>query len=739
METRDAPPAATWTIGGRTRAQHANRLDRGLRAIGPRSLASALAVLLLAASPAAARIDPAPQPGAMPDGPASALAIDGDAGYLGGRFLTVGPHTGSGATLRASDGTAIAGLPPVTGGDVAAVAGDGRGGWYVGGSFTAVGATPRHGLAHLLADGRVDRRFDPAPDGPVRALLLQAGTLYVAGTFTSLAGRARAGLGAVRAADGSVLPWRPSVDGSVSVLAGCGGPILLGGDFTGVGGKARRGAAMVDGRSGAPLAFDAHLTGAVDGATVTGRSVYLSGDFDSAGGAARPGLAELSAASGSATAWVPEIGARKPVVAGSRVYGLTAGGVAALDRGSGAVVAERGSRNERPLGPHPDTLAVAGNTVYVGSSDYRGVWEDVPVTLGAYNATTLAGVAWEQAPSATRGGPGGVRTSWGDVQALAVQGGRLFAGGRFDFAGGARRYGAAGIDLRAGAVTPLAIHPGWTYGFDPGAIAAGAGVVATGSNPDYNAGAFSAGDSSLLWRYAPYPGAVASVSALARAGRTLYTAGESVDAAGHRLAARDIRTGASLPWAPPGGEPGSSMEPRVVLVAGDTVYVGGRFEVAGHRNLIAYDATTGAVRAGFAPDPDGPVDALALHGGRLYAGGEFAQAGGGTHRNLAALDVQTGAADPAFSPDPDAPVAALAARGRTVIAGGGFTAIGGAARHNLAALRARDGRARRWAPEPDGPVRALVATPCRVLVAGAFAHIAGEFRVGFAQFGAHLR
>jgi len=710
-----------------------------LRAIGPRSLASALVAFLLAAAPAAARIDPAPQPGAMPDGSVSALAIDGGTAYLGGRFLTAGPHTGSGATLRASDGTAVAGLPPVTGGDVAAVAADGRGGWYLGGSFTAIGGVARHGLAHLLSDGRVDPRFDPAPDGAVRALLLRAGSLYVAGSFTSLAGRARAGLGAVRAAGGAALAWRPSADGPVTVLAGCGDALLLGGDFTSVGGLARRGAAMVDGRSGAPLAFDARLTGAVDGAAVARGSVYLSGDFDAAGGAARPGLAELSAATGAPTAWVPEIGVRKPVVADSRVYGLTAGGVAALDRGTGAVVAERGSRHERPLGPRPDALALAGDTVYVGSSDYRGVWEDVPVTLGAYDATTLAAVAWEQAPSTTSGGPGGVRTSWGDVHALAVQGGRLFAGGRFDFAGGARRYGAAGIGLRAGAVTPLAIHPGWTYGFDPGAIAAGEGVVATGSNPDYNAGAFSAADSSLLWRYAPDPGAAASVSALARAGRTLYTAGESVDEAGHRLAARDIRTGAPLPWAPPGGEPGSSTEPRAILVAGDTVYVGGRFEVAGHRNLIAYDATTGAVRAGFAPDPDGPVDALALRDGRLYAGGEFAQAGGGAHRNLAALDPATGAADPGFTPDPDGPVAALAARGRTVIAGGAFAAIGGAARHNLAALRARDGRARRWAPEPDGPVRALLATPCRVLVGGAFAHIAGEFRVGFAQFAARGR
>lgn len=710
-----------------------------MRNLGPGSLAAALAALLLAAAPAGARIAPAPEPGAMPNGPVSALALDGANAHLGGRFLEVGPHTGSGAVLRGGDGLAVEGMPAITGGEVDAVVGDGRGGWYLGGDFTAVGGLARRGLAHLLAGGGVERGFDPSPDGAVRALLRRGEELFVAGAFARVGGRVRDGLAALRLRDGAPLPWRPAVDGPVSALAGSAGGILLGGDFTRAGARARRGAALVDDRSGDPLAFDARLGGGaatVDGIAVAGGAAYLSGDFGTAGGQARPGLAEVSAVTGAPAAWTPEIGVRKPVVSGGRVYGLTGAGVAALDRADGRIVAEGGRRTAGPLGPSARAIAIGDGRVYVGSGDYRGVYEDVPRTLDAYDAGTLAridssGRPWSQPPSAAEGS----RTAWGDVNALAAGGGRVFAGGRFDWAGGRFRVGAAGIGVGSGQTTAFDGVRGFGYGFDDVAIAAGAGVVATGATPDYaGGGVFSASDSSTLWRYSEPPAAPADVAAVAISGGTLYAGGFSIDGDGRVLVARDARSGAPLPWAPPGGEPGSAMEPRVILPVGDTVYVGGSFSVAGRRNLIAYDAATGAVRDAFAPSPDGPVAALAIHGGRLYAGGEFEHAGGGAHRNLAALDPVTGRADPAFSPEPNGPVAALAARGRTIVAGGAFTAIAGTGRRYLAALRDRDGRARRWAPEPDGPVRALAASEGRVLVGGAFSRIAGRFRAGFAQF-----
>ena len=87
------------------------------------------------------------------------------------------------------------------------------------------------------------------------------------------------------------------------------------------------------------------------------------------------------------------------------------------------------------------------------------------------------------------------------------------------------------------------------------------------------------------------------------------------------------------------------------------------------------------------------VEALAVSGSTVYAGGYFSHIGGQSRSGIAALNTATGMATPW---DPDAwssSISALAVSGSTVYVGGGFTWIGGQMRYRIAALDATTGLA----------------------------------------------
>ena len=112
------------------------------------SLALACAVFA-AASPAGAQT-------VSPDffitnGQVLAQVLRGNTLYVGGMFNFVGPVTGAGVPVDINTGSPSPDFPVVNGTVMTAIP-DGAGGWYIGGQFTAVGASLRGNLAHVLAD-----------------------------------------------------------------------------------------------------------------------------------------------------------------------------------------------------------------------------------------------------------------------------------------------------------------------------------------------------------------------------------------------------------------------------------------------------------------------------------------------------------------------------------------------------------------------------------------------------------
>jgi len=560
-------------------------------------------------------------------------------------------------------------------GRVYSIVQDGSGGWYLGGGFTSVGGQSRHGLAHLDASGRLTA-WDPNVGGSVFAVAVSGGTVYVGGEFTSIGGQARYSLGAVDASTGIPTGWNPNLtNGGVSALAVSVGTVYVGGYFTIIGGQSRRALAAVDAGTGLPTSWNPNPNGGISALAVDGGTIYVSGDFCTIGGRSRNNLAALDAASGAATAWDPN--ANSTVLA----------------------------------------LAVSGGTVYVGG-DFTSVGGEDRRHIAALDAATGAATAWD--PNADY-----------PVLALAASGGTVYVGGDFSSIGGQPRSYVAALDASSGAAT------GWSPITNSHVLALGAGGGTVYVGGDFNSiGGVQRRGIAALDRATGVPTAWTAnvpdfVTPLAVSEGKVYALGPGY------VVKLDAASGFGAPWPVDGGV-------MTMAVGGGRVYIGGTFaSIRGQprRGIAALD-TTGALTT-WNPDAHGGtapyVDALALGGGSVYAGGRFAVIGGQLRSGIAALDTATGAPT-AWNPNPAAYLAplmlALTVTGNTVYAAGTFTSIGGQARNNIAALDATSGAATAWNPNAGNSVNTSVSTMAigrgTAFVSGTFTSIGGLPRNGLA-------
>lgn len=405
--------------------------------------------------------------------------------------------------------------------------------------------------------------------------------------------------------------------------------------------------------------------------------------------------------------------------------GPVSGGAAALDAG-GTGVADFGF--PRVNGPVHAAVADGSGGWFIGGAFSR---------VGAQARANLAHI--DAARQVTAWNP----PADGPVRALALAGEVLYIGGEFTRIGGGDRNRLAAVSAADGALTA------WNPGADGAVLALqpGGAVVYAGGEFSQIGGAArnriaaldAASGSATAWN----PDANGAVRALALSGATLYAGGDftAIDGGGRaHLAALDttqtaagaINTG----WAP---APDGAV--HALLLDGTRLYAGGAFtsvEGLARNRLAALDTTRTSAITDTAWDPSagGTVETLALAGGVLYAGGEFASVNGVTRRNLAALDLATGAAT-AWDPDANGAVRVLLwnASGNTLYAGGDFTAIAGQTRGRLAAVSAASGAVTAWNPGADGPVHALAPSFSggSMYVGGTFTAVGGLPRDGLGE------
>ena len=317
-------------------------------------------------------------------------------------------------------------------------------------------------------------------------------------------------------------------------------------------------------------------------------------------------------------------------------------------------------------GGYVESHTRAGAHVYVGGS-FRSIARPSSVIgpFGAFDATTAELLAAEPALKGQQ------------VHAVASDGaGGWFLGGRFVI--GARTLAVVRLD-------PAGRQTAWAVEFD------------------------------------------GQVEALARAGGTLYLAGQFNTVGGQprqNVAAVDVATGAVLPWNP--GVVGVGV--YALKVSGADAFLGGQFSSVGgtpRANLARVDAVSGALQP-WAPAVSGGHDvvrAIEANASTVFVGGGFTSVGGASRLSFAALDRATGAVLGA-APDPGGGpyglVSALALVGNTVYIGGIFERIAGIARYNAAAVDATTGLLLSWAPVNDveGAVRAIQPVSGGVVIGG---------------------
>jgi len=141
---------------------------------------------------------------------------------------------------------------------------------------------------------------------------------------------------------------------------------------------------------------------------------------------------------------------------------------------------------------------------------------------------------------------------------------------------------------------------------------------------------------------------------------------------------------------------------RAFTQIGNTIYAGGSFtgiKAAGAtawtptNNLVAYDASTGALKTGFKPVFDNAVQALAVSpDGKLIVGGNFTKVNGVARKNLVEIDPATGATITGWAGQADGGVVRRAVvQGNYLYVSGGFHYVNGTAHNLLARLNATTG------------------------------------------------
>jgi hypothetical protein len=694
--------------------------------------AVALSVALLTGTAGSARAASTPLDFLTVDGEVQTLYRAGDCLYVGGDFASVRTRL-DGAVTYGPAGDVTAPPFPRIDGAVYAVAADGTGGWFVGGSISRVGGQPVMHLAHITAAGAVDATFAPVPGNPVRALIRVGTSLYVSrsnGPIGNTLHKLSAVTGAV---DGS---FSASPSGPVEVLVHSGGSLYAGGAFGSFNGQSAINLAKLSAATGAVDAtFNPVPNGPVHALWHDGASLFAGGAFTSIDEqTATPRLAKLDPANGTAdTAFDPA--PDQPVRAlwhtGASLF---AGGDFATVDGQGA------TPRLAKLDPANGTAALAFDPA--PDQSVRALWHDGASLFagGAFTAIdghTMRITAAKLDPADGAADLGFDPDAEGTVSAIAVVGETVLVTG--DLGHRSALDNLARVDLATGRVDA---------GFAPDP----SGVVHTlehdGTNL-YVGGQFGTIDGQTgtpnLAKLSPdgtadptflnVPGANNPVFSLELAGTGLYVGTlmlpylRRVDTnAGTLDAAFDAQLSGPV---------------ASLLHDGTSLYVGGNFDQVAQSfatpNLVKLDPATGIADAAFDPAPDMAARALWHDGTSLYAGGNFVQIDGQSQTTrVARLNPADGAADPAFNPRPNATVNALWHDGTHLYVGGQFTGIDGALQKpRLARVNPIDGSVDpSFEPAPDAAVRAVIVSSTTVFAGGDFADVGGPVEhTGLALFG----
>jgi N-acetylneuraminic acid mutarotase len=352
------------------------------------------------------------------------------------------------------------GLPNGVSGAVYAVAADGQGNVYVGGSFIVVGgiSTPVNNIARFNTQTNTWSSLGTGSSngvsisgygyGEVNALAVVGNEVYVGGSFTSAGGVSANNVARFNTQTNT---WSRlgtgssnGVNGEVRALAVVGNEVVVGGTFTSAGGVSANSVARFNTQTNTWSTLGTGSSNGVNGEVralaVVGNEVVVGGTFTSAGGVSANSVARFntqtntwsSLGTGSSNGVNGEV--RALAVVGNEMY---VGGIFTSAGGVSANYVARfntqtntwstlGTGSSNGVNGAVRALAVVGNEVYVG-----GIF----TSAGGVSANNVARFNTQTNTWSTLG-TGSSNGVNGEVRALAVVGNEVYVGGIFTSAGG---------------------------------------------------------------------------------------------------------------------------------------------------------------------------------------------------------------------------------------------------------------------------------------------------------------
>jgi hypothetical protein len=597
-------------------------------------------------------------------------------------------------TFSDANWVSLGGLPGVDGQINSIIVDTNRGLVYVGGNFDAAGSVTASNIAEWNGTSWLALGSGISGGGVSTLALDSRGNLYVGGNFTHAGGIAATNIavwnGAGWNAVVSMVPGGAFGPGVTKLAVDQHDNLYVGGNFITIGGVAANYIAQWNGSAWSALGSGLSLDASDDlpvGAFAFDEmgNLYVGGSFTTAGD-----VLSLNIAKWNGSAWSPlgagvgRAGSQVSALAFDGAGNLYAGGLFDTAGGTAATnIAKWNGITWSAVGSGMNLFTYAVYALALDSSGnlYAGGIESI--------AKWSAGV-WTTVGSGLTTGVPNSNTS---ASALAFDGlGNLYVGGSFTMAGGVAAANMAkwnggtwsalgsGFGGRASGVYALAV--GDTGSLYVGGSFAAAGNVSANSIAQWDGSTWSALGSGIN----------DTVRALVvdRAGN-LYAGGNFTNAGG--IAATNIAKWDGHAWSALGaglGVSGGQFIPvRALAVDGSgNLYAGGQFATAGGQattNIAKWNGITwSALSSGMGP-ADGFVLALAVDAsGNLYAGGNFTNAGGIAATNIAKWDGSTWSSLGAgWGPASSAVLALAVDPAGNLLAGGDFNpAVGTLAKWN---------------------------------------------------------
>lgn len=577
------------------------------------------------------------------------------------------------------------------------------------------------GVVGPLGDTWVLASVNWDPDGPGP----QPSLLVIGGRFTSLDGQA---VTSVAAWNGSAWQSFGEIAGTIFALTVYNGQLVAAGYFPQIGGSTFNSIAVWS-SFGAWLPLESGgRTGVTfnlnDAATVYSLSVYngqliAAGTFSFAGGTAAAGIARWNGSAWDALAAGLTVegfsgrGFTTALFGGNLIVGgdfTEAGGTSASriarwdgsawhPLGAGVAQASPSGNAAGPyaLGVYGGELFVTGNFLLAGGAPARGI------------------ARWNGSGWASLGtGLGSANNSAGEGYCLAIYGGELFVGGRFELVDGVPARGVARWDgsgwsaaftapdtLRT--LTPFdgELFGGGSYGmgrwngsdwrpfaagFDGTTAAftsygdqliAGGRFTSAGGVPAHGVARWDGLAWSSLGAGLSNGGSPVDVMALASHGTDLIAAGVFQSAGGQP--ARNIARWDGSGWSPLGagiGSAGSGWVAALAVYNGDLIAAGG-FTTAGGvaaSSIARWDGSAWRPLGGGITSASPYVEALTVYNNELYACGDFTVAGGVPASRIARWN---GSAWQPVGSGTNFRTTAMCVYNNQLIVGGGFSSAGG--------------------------------------------------------------